>query len=134
MNVFLNVEISIYSRAGFFIYAFKDFWRFSTKQIKWRYLHKINEKSRAGINGYFYIKNPLLWEWHFHKLLCEEMIFPLPSVHIFSLVKWKYKFFTQRLWTYLLSFISEDSSRTAQMDNLKETRNLIFLTKFYIFY
>jgi hypothetical protein len=38
-------------------------------------LHKINEKSRAGINGYFYIKNPLLWEWHFHKPLCEEMIF-----------------------------------------------------------
>jgi hypothetical protein len=36
-------------------------------------LHKINEKSYAGINGYFYIKNPLL----FHKLLCEEMIFPL---------------------------------------------------------
>ena len=41
------------------------------------YLHEINEKSRTGINRYFYIKNPLLWEWHFHKLLCEEIIFPL---------------------------------------------------------
>ena len=38
---------------------------------------QINEKSRAGINGYIYIKNLLLWEWHFYKLLCEEMIFLL---------------------------------------------------------
>ena len=57
----------------------KGVWRFSTKWIKCKYLHKINEKYRAGINGCFYIKNPLLWEWHFHKLLCEEMIFLLPS-------------------------------------------------------
>jgi len=42
-------------------------------------LVQINEKSRAGTNGYIYIKNPLLWEWHFYKLLCEEMIFLLPS-------------------------------------------------------
>ena len=42
-------------------------------------LVQINEKSRAGINGYIYIKNPLLWEWHFYKLLSEEMIFLLPS-------------------------------------------------------
>ena len=33
----------------------KDVRRFSTTQIKCRYLHKINEKSRAGING---LKNP----------------------------------------------------------------------------
>ena len=67
--------------------------RFSTKQIKCRYLHKINEKSRAGINGYFCIKKPLLWEWHFHKLLCEEMIFQLPSG---KNREWKYHFFTQK--------------------------------------
>ena len=35
-------------------------------------MQKINEKSRAGINGYFYIENPLLWECHYHKLLCEK--------------------------------------------------------------
>ena len=39
--------------------------------MKCRYFHKINEKSRMGINGYFYIKNPLLWEWHFHKPLYD---------------------------------------------------------------
>ena len=63
--------------AGFFIYFsqiyskifLKYIRRFSKKQIKCMYLHKINWKSRAGINGYFFIKNPLLWEWHFHKLL-----------------------------------------------------------------
>ena len=58
---------------------YKDFRRFSIKNIKCRYLHEINEKSRTGINGYFCIKNPLLWEWHFYKLLCEEMTFLLPS-------------------------------------------------------
>ena len=97
MEDFFDAEISIYSVAEFFIYLFEDFIqrfynetpcpqiflkdvrRFSTKHIKCRYLHKINEKSRTGINGYFCIKNPLLWEWHFHKLLCEEMIFILPS-------------------------------------------------------
>ena len=80
--------------------------RFSTKQIKCRYLNKINEKSRAGLNGYLYIKNSLLWEWHFHKLLCEKMIFPMPSGKnndfvlqsiIFCLEQWKYHFFTQKL-------------------------------------
>ena len=40
----------------------KDVRRFSTKHIKGRYLHEINEKSRSGINGYFCIKNPLLWK------------------------------------------------------------------------
>ena len=53
---------------------------------------QINEKSRAGINGYIYIKNPLSWEWHFYKLLCEEMMtsylspsfFPLCSRNIIS--------------------------------------------------
>ena len=58
----------------------KDVRRFSTKQIKCWYLHKINEISCARINGYFYIENPLLWEWHFHKLLCKEIIFPLPHL------------------------------------------------------
>jgi hypothetical protein len=53
-------------------------------------LHKINEKSRAGINGYFCNKKPLLWEWHFHKLLCEEMIFPLPSGISSRKSLWKY--------------------------------------------
>ena len=77
MEDFFNAEISIYSRAEFFIYLFEDL--FSTNQIKCRYLHKINEKSRGGINGYSCIKKPLLWEWHFYKLLCEEMIFLLPS-------------------------------------------------------
>ena len=38
----------------------KDVRRFSTKQIKCRYLYEINEKFWTGINGYFYIKNPLL--------------------------------------------------------------------------
>ena len=41
---------------------FKDVRRFSTKHIKCRYLHEINEKSRTGINGCFCIKNPLLWK------------------------------------------------------------------------
>ena len=69
MEDFFNAEISIYSRARFFIYLFEDLYkdflkiflkdvrRFSTKDIKCRYLHKINEKSRAGINGYYY-------KWH----------------------------------------------------------------------
>jgi hypothetical protein len=47
------------------------------KQIKCRVLHKINEKSRAGINGYFYIKNPLLWEWHLYFPFCELCIWRL---------------------------------------------------------
>ena len=33
------------------------------------------KNSRAGINGYFYIKNPLLWEWHFHKSLWKCPIY-----------------------------------------------------------
>ena len=74
----------------------KDVRRFSTKQIKCRYLHEINKKSRAGINGYFYIKNPLLWKWHFHKILCEEMISTAFQSIIFSFVQWKYHFFTQK--------------------------------------
>ena len=75
MKGFLNVEISIYSRAGFFIYLLKDFsQRFTTKQMK-EYLHKINEKSQAEIHGYFNIKNPFIlmgmdnycsFSWHFH--------------------------------------------------------------------
>ena len=60
---FFDAEISIYSRMEFLIYVFEDILqRFSTeervrrcskiftKQIKCRYLHKINEKSCAGIN------------------------------------------------------------------------------------
>ena len=31
------------------------------------------------------VKSPhFLWEWHFHSLLCEEMIFPLPSGKIMT--------------------------------------------------
>ena len=39
MKEFSNVEISIYSFPGFFIYFVQ---RFSTKQIICRYLHEIN--------------------------------------------------------------------------------------------
>ena len=68
---FFNAEISIFSCVGFFIYLFEDFLRrtvsvdfsqdvrrFSTKHIKCRYFHEINEKSRTGINGYFCIETP----------------------------------------------------------------------------
>ena len=34
------------------------------KTNKMQVFAKINEKSRTGINGYFYNKNHLLWEWH----------------------------------------------------------------------
>ena len=60
--------------------------RFSTKQIKWIAWNEFKfllvqwkYHFLTGINVYFYNKNPLiiLWEWHFHKLLYEEMIFPL---------------------------------------------------------
>ena len=78
MEDFFNAEISIYSRAEFFIYLFEDLCKdflmkprvrrfFSKmfedllqKKIKCRYLHKINEKSRAGINGYFCIKKNII--------------------------------------------------------------------------
>ena len=38
----------------------KEVRKFSTKQMKCRYLHKINEKCRTRINGYFYIKKPFI--------------------------------------------------------------------------
>ena len=105
--IIYNAEISIYSRAGFFIYLSVDFLkdgrRFSTKQIKCRYLHKIKEKSRAEINGNFYIKNLLLWEWHFHKLLCEEIIFPLPSGKKLWLLTAQSIIFS--LWNVEISFL-----------------------------
>jgi hypothetical protein len=47
---------------------FEDFLQ---KQIKCRYLHKINEKSRAGINRYFYIKNPRTSVHHFFPCAVE---------------------------------------------------------------
>ena len=53
-----NVEININSRAGFFIYFMKipTFYLFLRKIYGY-----INKKSRAGKNGYFYIKkNPSL--------------------------------------------------------------------------
>ena len=34
-------------------FLLKDVQRFCTKQIKYWYLHEINEKSVEGINGYF---------------------------------------------------------------------------------
>ena len=63
-----------------------------------RYLQKINEKSHAGINGYFCIKNPLLWEWQ--------------SI-IFSLEQWKYHFFTQKFveMPHLLSFSKKTDAK-----------------------
>ena len=91
MEDFFYAEISIYSRAEFFIYLFEDFIqrfsnetpcpliylkdvrRFSTKHIKCRYLHEINEKSRTGINGYFFIKNPLLWKCHIY-WICDNKL------------------------------------------------------------
>ena len=73
-KVFFNAEISIYSRAGFFIYfmqmpAFYLFCRKSSnifeKNLRtrgfirnslYKIFEQINEKFRAGINGYFCIK------------------------------------------------------------------------------
>ena len=46
----------IYSRRNVSV----DVRRFYNITNKCRYLHEINEKSRTGIKGYFYIKNPLL--------------------------------------------------------------------------
>ena len=101
MKNFFNAEISIYSLAGFFIYLFKDFLqRFSTKifyvtvyvdfsqrclkiftkQIKCRYLHKINEKSRAGINEYFYLKTP----YNGNSISSNEKSMNLMNIQIFS--------------------------------------------------
>ena len=77
-------ECPIYSRWNVSVDFSQRCSIFSSKQIKCRYLDKINGKSRTGINWYFYFKNPLLWEWHFHKLLCDEMIFPAPSGNIIS--------------------------------------------------
>ena len=88
---------------SFTVWQFQSFRVFLWDEEELTFL--INEKSRAGINGYLCIKNPLLWEWHFHKLLCEEIIFPLPSGKndyflnqsmISSLKQWKYNFFTQK--------------------------------------
>ena len=97
MEDFFNAEISVYSRAGFFIYLFKDFLRRTVSvdfsQICLKILYKTNKmqafswikwKIPRGNKGNFYIKNLLLWEWHFHKRLCEEMIFPLPSGNFFT--------------------------------------------------
>ena len=61
------------------LFILKDVRSFSAKQIKCWYLHKINEKSRAGINGYFYIENPLFgkndeqWKYHFFTQKFVEM-------------------------------------------------------------
>ena len=124
MEDFFDAEISIYSRAEFFIYLFEDFIqrfsnetpcpyiflkdvrRFSTKHIKYRYLHEISEKSRTGINGYFCIKNPLLWKCPIYA-----------STHLFYGYSntWKYShqlsihlafyIYLQYLCTYLSLFI-----------------------------
>ena len=99
-RIFFNAEISIYSRAEFCIYLFEDFLRRTVsvdfshkcsktfyKTNKSRYLNKRNEKSRAGINGYFYVKNPLLWECHFHKLPRYKMMTSCLSTSFFPLVQ-----------------------------------------------
>ena len=100
MKYFFEAEISIYSRAEFFIYMFEDFLQrfllrtvsvdffskmledFSTKHIKGRYLHEINEKFRAGINGFFCIKKIL----HFNGngYFCVKKYFILMGMYTFN--------------------------------------------------